>query len=83
MLELKTKVFWLDPNKNRSHVCFSFVCPSSFPRFSFLIWKKMVFPLALFTSPCLWGDISDCPRMGEWDQECHQMSQYLCGEALS
>lgn len=55
MLELKTKVFWLDPNKNSSHMCFSLVCPSSFPRFSFLIWKKMVSPWPCYSPLSLGG----------------------------
>lgn len=45
--------------------------------------EKNGLPLALLQPPIFGGDISDCPRMGEWDQECHQMSQYLCGETLS
>lgn len=55
MLQLNTKVFWLDPNKNRSHVCFFLVCPSSFPKFSFLIWKGMVSPWPWYSPLSLWG----------------------------
>lgn len=56
--------------KQKSHACFSLVCPFSSPSFRFLIWKGMVFPWPWYTAPYLWGDISDCPRIGGWDQEC-------------